>query len=94
MKTDIHPTYFVDANVTCACGNAFKVGSTKEKINVEICSQCHPFYTGTEKSLDAAGRVEKFKARAAAAKPAKKAAAKTADKAEAPAVEKAEKSDK
>jgi large subunit ribosomal protein L31 len=71
MKKDTHPIYTVDAVVTCACGNTFKVGSTKEKINVEICSKCHPFYTGTEKSLDSAGRVEKFKARAAAQKKTK-----------------------
>ena len=65
MKKDIHPTYFTKASVTCACGEAFTVGSTKEKIEVEICSACHPFYTGTEKTLDTAGRVERFKARAA-----------------------------
>jgi large subunit ribosomal protein L31 len=64
MKKDIHPEY-QDAKVTCACGATFTVGSTKKDINIEICSSCHPFYTGTEKSLDAAGRVEKFKARAA-----------------------------
>lgn len=63
MKTDTHPTYFREAKVTCACGNSFTVGSTKEKLEVEICSQCHPFYSGNEKMLDAAGRVEKFKAR-------------------------------
>lgn len=68
MKTDTHPVYFPSAKVTCACGNAFIVGSTKEKIQVEICSACHPFYTGTEKILDAAGRVEKFKVRKAKAK--------------------------
>lgn len=49
--------------MTCACGRKFSVGSTKEKLEVEICSNCHPFYTGNEKVLDAAGRVEKFKAR-------------------------------
>ncbi len=65
MKTDIHPHYFPEAHVTCACGNSFTVGSTKEKISVEICSACHPFYTGTDKVMDTAGRVEKFKARAA-----------------------------
>ena len=65
MKKDIHPTYFTKASVACACGEAFTVGSTKEKIEVEICSACHPFYTGTEKTLDTAGRVERFKARAA-----------------------------
>ena len=67
MKTDTHPTYFPNAKVTCACGNTFTVGSTKEKIEVEICSQCHPFYTGNDKIMDTAGRVEKFKARRAAA---------------------------
>ena len=65
MKKDIHPTYFKDAKVACACGNAFSVGSTKEKIEVEICSSCHPFYTGLDKTLDSAGRVERFKTRAA-----------------------------
>lgn len=63
MKTETHPTYFPEAKVTCACGRKFSVGSTKEKLEVEICSNCHPFYTGNEKVLDAAGRVEKFKAR-------------------------------
>jgi len=62
MKKDIHPKYY-NATVTCACGNTFKVGSTMEKIEVEVCSTCHPFYTGEEKVLDTAGRVEKFKAR-------------------------------
>ena len=64
MKKEIHPTY-QEAKVVCACGAAFTVGSTKKDINIEICSTCHPFYSGTEKSLDIAGRVEKFKARAA-----------------------------
>jgi len=63
MKKDLHPIYFTEAHAVCACGNKFTVGSTKEKIEVEICSACHPFYTGTEKVLDAAGRVEKFKSR-------------------------------
>lgn len=67
MKKDTHPTYFPEAKVSCACGNTFTVGSTKEKIEVEICSHCHPFFTGKEKVLDAAGRVEKFKARQAKA---------------------------
>lgn len=67
MKTDTHPGYHADTKVTCACGATFAVGSTSEKIDVEICSACHPFYTGTEKTLDAAGRVEKFKARRAVA---------------------------
>jgi large subunit ribosomal protein L31 len=67
MKTETHPTYFAEANVVCACGRTFTVGSTKEKLEVEICSACHPFFTGNEKILDAAGRVEKFKNRRAAA---------------------------
>ena len=64
MKTDIHPTYHIKAQFECACGAQFVTGATKEKIAVEICSQCHPFYTGKEKLVDAAGRVEKFRARA------------------------------
>jgi large subunit ribosomal protein L31 len=68
MKTETHPAYFPEAKVTCACGRAFAVGSTQEKISVEICSACHPFYTGNDKILDTAGRVEKFKTRKAAAK--------------------------
>jgi len=71
MKTETHPTYFAEATVTCACGRTFAVGSTVEKLEVEICSACHPFYTGNEKTLDAAGRVEKFRARKAAAKTSK-----------------------
>lgn len=67
MKTDIHPTYFDKATATCACGATYTVGSTKEKIEVEICQACHPFYTGLEKVLDTTGRVDKFKKRTAAA---------------------------
>ncbi len=61
MKKDIHPTYYPDAKATCSCGNTFKVGSTKPELNVEICSACHPFYTGKEKLIDTAGRVERFR---------------------------------
>lgn len=68
MKKDIHPEFNLDSKVTCACGASFSVGSTKKDIEVEICSQCHPFYTGQEKVVDTAGRVEKFKARREAAK--------------------------
>lgn len=68
MKTETHPAYFPEAKVTCACGRTFAVGSTKEKLEVEICSVCHPFYSGNEKILDTAGRVEKFKARRAKSK--------------------------
>ena len=65
MKKDIHPVYFPETRVQCACGNIFKVGSTKEFIEIEICSQCHPFYTGKEKIVDAMGRVERFRKRLA-----------------------------
>lgn len=68
MKQKIHPQYH-EAAVKCACGNKFMVGSAKERIDIEICSQCHPFYTGKQKLVDTAGRVEKFKARAAKQKP-------------------------
>ncbi len=61
MKKDIHPTYFPKAKVTCACGNVFTVGSTVESLSVEICSNCHPFYTGKDKLIDTAGRVDRFK---------------------------------
>ena len=59
MKKGIHPEY-VECTVTCGCGNTFKTRSTRERINVEICSDCHPFYTGKQKFVDTAGRVEKF----------------------------------
>jgi len=65
MKKDIHPQYFPNASVQCACGNTFTVGSTKEFIEVEICSKCHPFYTGRGKIVDIMGRVEKFRKRLA-----------------------------
>ena len=63
MKKDIHPKYYPNATVKCACGNTFTVGSTKEFIEVEVCSQCHPFYTGKKKIIDTMGRVEKFRKR-------------------------------
>ena len=62
MKEGIHPNYRV-TTVKCACGNEFQVGSTKENIRVEICNQCHPFYTGKQKLVDTGGRVERFKRR-------------------------------
>lgn len=65
MKSEIHPKYFPSSKIKCACGNTFTAGSTKEKMEVEVCSACHPFFTGKAKVLDAAGRVERFKARAA-----------------------------
>ena len=67
MKTEIHPEYYTDAKVSCSCGNKFVTGSTQKEIKVEICSACHPFFTGNEKVIDTAGRVERFKARKAAA---------------------------
>jgi large subunit ribosomal protein L31 len=67
MKSDIHPQYYNEAEVECACGVKFSVGSTMDKLRVEICGNCHPFYTGEEKVMDTAGRVEKFKQRAAKA---------------------------
>jgi large subunit ribosomal protein L31 len=63
MKQDIHPQYYPKARVKCACGAKFTVGSTRPEIQIEICSSCHPFYTGKGKLIDIAGRVEKFKAR-------------------------------
>ncbi len=65
MKKDIHPKYFGNAKVKCACGSTFTIGSTKEALEVEICSACHPHYTGNENVIDAAGRIEKFKAKIA-----------------------------
>lgn len=61
MKTGIHPTYHEKVQVTCVCGNTFVTGSTNTVINTEICSQCHPFYTGKKKFVDAGGRVDRFK---------------------------------
>lgn len=67
MKEGIHPNY-VETTITCACGNVIKTRSTKENIRVEICSKCHPFYTGKQKLVDVGGRVNKFKRRLAAVK--------------------------
>ncbi|AGG06785.1 MULTISPECIES: 50S ribosomal protein L31 [Dehalococcoides] len=63
MKEKIHPKYNTATNVSCACGNTFTVGSTKDNIKVELCAQCHPFYTGEKRMVDTAGRVEKFRQR-------------------------------
>lgn len=60
MKADIHPKY-TETTVTCACGNTFVTGSTKDELRVEICSECHPFFTGRQKFVERGGRVEKFK---------------------------------
>ncbi len=78
MKKDIHPKYFADAKIICACGHIIEAGSTVKEMKVEICSACHPFYTGKKKSMDIAGRVDRFKkmtektAEKKASKPAKK----------------------
>lgn len=71
MKKDIHPKYNLKTKATCACGAIFEVGSTMPEIKMEICSQCHPFFTGNEKIMDTAGRVERFKKRAIATTKAK-----------------------
>lgn len=68
MKADIHPKWYPNAKITCACGNTFTTGSTKPEIHVEICSACHPFFTGEMKYVDTLGRVEKFQAKQKAAK--------------------------
>jgi len=62
MKTEIHPKY-EEATVSCACGNTFQVGSTKKILKVDVCSKCHPFYTGQQRLMDTAGRVERFRKR-------------------------------
>lgn len=67
MKADIHPTWYPQARVTCACGNTFTVGATVPEINVEVCYNCHPYYTGQMKYVDTAGRVEAFKTKQARA---------------------------
>jgi large subunit ribosomal protein L31 len=88
MQVKIHPTYYPDAAVKCNCGATYTVGSTMPEIHVEVCSNCHPFYTGKQNLIDTAGRVDQFKARskraaeikeAVAAKPKK---SKTVDKPE------------
>ncbi len=60
MKKDIHPTYYPEATVICACGNTWKTGSTKEEIHTDVCSQCHPFFTGEQRIVDTEGQVERF----------------------------------
>ncbi len=67
MKDGIHPQFFTNAVVTCACGNTFTTGSTSKELHTEICSNCHPFYTGKQKLIDTAGSIDRFKKRAATA---------------------------
>lgn len=62
LKQDIHPQYF-EATVTCGCGNTFKTGSTKQELRVDVCSKCHPFFTGRQRDVQAGGRIEKFNKR-------------------------------
>ena len=78
MKADIHPNYYPSAVVTCACGNTFTTGSTKPQLHVEICSNCHPFFTGEQKFVDTAGRVEKFARRYGSTKATRAGVAKKA----------------
>jgi large subunit ribosomal protein L31 len=75
VKEKIHPTWFPQARVHCACGNVFNTGSTLKEISVEICSACHPLFTGQQKFIDTAGRVDKFNQRMAAAERKKSEAA-------------------
>jgi large subunit ribosomal protein L31 len=63
MKDKIHPKYYNDAKIVCSCGNIFTIGSTRKEMKVELCSKCHPFFTGERKMIDTAGRVERFKQR-------------------------------
>lgn len=82
MKANIHPTYHSDCQVSCACGNKFTTGSTLEKIDIEVCSKCHPFFTGQHKFVDIKGRIDKFNEKVTQGKTykAKKAATKTTKK--------------
>jgi len=101
MKKDIHPKYYPEAKVICACGHIFTTGSTLPEIKTELCSVCHPFYTGKQKLVDSARRVEKFHAKVAAKKsvaPGRKGkkvkrAARSAAKAAVPAKARAKKTD-
>jgi len=78
MKAKIHPQY-KETTITCTCGSVIKTRSTKQDVKTEICSACHPFYTGQQKLVDTAGRVDKFKKRVAAKKPAAKKETKKAE---------------
>lgn len=80
MKTDLHPTYHAKATIRCSCGNEIAVGSTVESMTVEVCESCHPFYTGKQKLVDAAGRIDRFKKRLKNAAEAEKLEEKLADK--------------
>jgi large subunit ribosomal protein L31 len=88
MKEKIHPKYYPEAKVSCSCGHKFTTGSTKPELRVELCSACHPFYTGERRMVDTAGRVERFKQRYADKVTAAPAAVKVAKTAVAEAPEK------
>ena len=89
MKQDIHPEYVI-ATVHCSCGNTFKTRSTKSELRVEICSNCHPFYTGKQKLVDTGGRVERFQRRYAKQQAEQAAAAKAREASRVPAAPVAE----
>jgi large subunit ribosomal protein L31 len=81
MKQGIHPQYYSDCQVSCACGNKFTTGSTAQKIDVDVCSKCHPFFTGQQKFVDIKGRIDKFNEKMAKGKASNEAkAAKKATK--------------
>lgn len=61
MKENLHPKYFADAQVTCVCGNTFQTGSTQKEVRVDICSACHPYFTGKQKLMDTEGRIDRFR---------------------------------
>jgi len=63
MKQEIHPKYYNSATVTCSCGNSFTTGATKSELKVEVCSNCHPFFTGEQRMVDSEGRVERLRRR-------------------------------
>jgi large subunit ribosomal protein L31 len=73
MKDGIHPQYFADATVTCVCGNTFKTGSSQKEVRVDICSACHPFFTGKQKLIDTEGRIDRFRRKYAGTTSAAKA---------------------
>lgn len=81
MKQDIHPTYHPEVKITCACGAVVMAGSTMPELQVELCSSCHPFYTGKQKFVDTARRVEKFEAKVKAKSDLKSVRGKTAKRA-------------
>jgi large subunit ribosomal protein L31 len=94
MKKEIHPTYYPTAQIKCACGNVLNIGSTLAEIDTELCSSCHPFYTGKQKLVDTARRVEKFQAKTSAKTSLKTVRGKTAKRAAKATAKVAKKTDK